>query len=511
MALPCPAATTQTVTLTTAPAADFTYPGTATLCAGSTGTLTPALGTGASAGTFSATPAGLGLNPVTGVIDLSTSAAGTYTVTNNIAASGSCAAATATATVTVNPSATATLTPGGATTFCAGDSVTLTAASTGTNQFLLNGQPITGATGTSLVVQQSGTYTVVNTAAGGCSDTSAVVTVTVNAVPSAAFTFSTAAFCLNGINPAPTITGAAGGTFSSTAGLTIDPTTGIISLATSTAGGYTVTYSVAGTCPASATQTLTLTAPAVATFGYPTATLCAGGTQPVTVTLGTGATAGAFTSTPAGLTLNATTGAVDLSSSAAGTYTVTNTVTAGAGCANATATTQVVVNATPAQPTITVQSPPSGIVILTSSAATGNQWTLNGTPIAGATGTAYTVGAAAQNGLYCVTATSAAGCVSTQACQAVAVVGTAALLPTSIVQLFPNPTADGWAVLSLTAPASADCRVLVLDAAGRAVSTSVMARGATRHELDLRSLPTGVYAVRLLTPEGSVVKRLVRQ
>ena len=68
-----------------------------------------------------------------------------------------------------------------------------------------------------------------------------------------------------------TQTGTAGGTYSSTAGLTINAATGAITPSTSTAGTYTVTYTMAagGGCAAqTATTSVTITALPVATFSY---------------------------------------------------------------------------------------------------------------------------------------------------------------------------------------------------------------------------------------------------
>ncbi|MDB5267567.1 MAG: hypothetical protein JWP58_607 [Hymenobacter sp.] len=176
---------------------------------------------------------------------------------------------------------------------------------------------------------------------------SAPVTVTVTPATTATFAYSGATFCATGTNPTPTVTGTAGGTFSSTTGLSINATTGAINLSASTAGTYTVTYTVAGTCGSSATASVTITAGQAATFSYgTTSTYCVSGTTAPAVALGTGASAGTFSSTT-GLTLNATTGAITLSSSTPGTYTVTNTVAAAGGCAAATATTTVTITAAP--------------------------------------------------------------------------------------------------------------------------------------------------------------------
>ncbi|MGZ4076302.1 MAG: beta strand repeat-containing protein, partial [Bacteroidia bacterium] len=106
----CPNSSSVTVTITSAPSAGFSYPG-SPFCQYSANPF-PTFSVGASAGTFSAVPAGLVfVNVNTGQINLSTSTPGTYTVTNSIAASGGCAAATATSSVTIIAAPVATATP----------------------------------------------------------------------------------------------------------------------------------------------------------------------------------------------------------------------------------------------------------------------------------------------------------------------------------------------------------------------------------------------------------------
>src|SRR6185436_13700456 len=104
-------------------------------------------------------------------------------------------------------------------------------------------------------------------------------------------------------------TGATGGTFSATpAGLVIDANTGVIDLVASTPNTYTITYSF-GTAPCTGTATSQVTV-----SNNPTATVsggafCATGTTTLTTT---GATGGTFSATPAGLVIDANTGAIDL-------------------------------------------------------------------------------------------------------------------------------------------------------------------------------------------------------
>ncbi len=101
----CPDVSTIQVTITLAPSADFTY-SQPDYCSDESNPL-PTFGSGASAGTFSASPAGLFfVSTNTGEINLAATTPGTYTVTNDIPASGGCSAATHSETVSVYPAAT---------------------------------------------------------------------------------------------------------------------------------------------------------------------------------------------------------------------------------------------------------------------------------------------------------------------------------------------------------------------------------------------------------------------
>ena len=92
-----------------------------------------------------------------------------------------------------------------------------------------------------------GTYTVTNTIApaGGCGGTSATSSVTITQIPAASINYTGNPFCTNLGTASVTRTGTAGGVYSSTAGLTIDPSTGAVTTTSSTPGNYTVTYTIA--------------------------------------------------------------------------------------------------------------------------------------------------------------------------------------------------------------------------------------------------------------------------
>ncbi len=171
---------------------------------------------------------------------------------------------------------------------------------------------------------------------------------TVTALPTATISYATP-FCNTSTSETVTHTGTTGGVYSSTAGLTINPTTGVINPSTSTAGTYTVTYTIAAAsgCPAvTATAVVEVNLIATANINYAGSPYCMDVTSPQAVTF-TGSAGGTYTSTPAGLTLNSTSGSVTPSTSTAGTYTVTYTIPAIASCPAVTATSTVVVNPLP--------------------------------------------------------------------------------------------------------------------------------------------------------------------
>ncbi len=292
---------------------------------------------------------------------------------------------------------------------------------------------------------------------------------------------------------------------------------GIISITGGSLAGYYYffyNWQVATEC-VSSTRTaiqVNVTQPAAASFSYPaTGSNCAGSTGTVAATLASGATAGTFTSTT-GLALDAATGAVNLATSAAGTYTVTNTVAAaGAGSCPGTATATITVNPTPARPTLTATYNGTQTT-LTSSAATGNQFYFNGSPIAGATGQSYVVnGSATTYGPYTVVVTNSFGCAS-QPSVATVVTTTRAGIAGASVRLYPNPTPTGQVTLELSGFRSAT-QLAVVDGLGRVVRHEALpaTAGVVTYQLNLSGLASGVYLLRLTNADGVETRRLVRE
>ncbi len=163
------------VSVNTLPLATITASSSTTFCAGSSVTLNANSGTGLS---YAWTNGGTSNSRTYNT-------AGSYTVT--VTDGNGCSNTSAPTVITVNPLPTATITPNGPLTFCAGNSVNLT-ASNAVSYLWSNG----ATTNTISNITNSGTFSVSITDANGCSNTAAPVVVTVNALPT-----------LNITNPAP--------------------------------------------------------------------------------------------------------------------------------------------------------------------------------------------------------------------------------------------------------------------------------------------------------------------
>jgi hypothetical protein len=294
----------------------------------------------------------LSINASTGAITPSTSTAGTYTVSYTIAASGGCAAVVATASVTITAAPSASISYAGSP-FCktltSAQSVTRTGTTGGTYSST-TGLSINASTGAiTPSTSTAGTYTVVYTiaASGGCAAVSTTTTVTITTAKAATISYTGSPWCKT-ITTSRTVTriGTSGGTYSAIpAGLMISSMSGSIIPSSSAPGTYTVRYTLAasGGCAAViATATVTITAAPTATIGYINSPFCQ------TITTGqsvsqTGTTGGVYSSSPSGLSINTSTGAVTPSTSTVGTYTVTYTIAASGGCAALIKTTTVTI------------------------------------------------------------------------------------------------------------------------------------------------------------------------
>jgi len=261
--------TTTTVTVTDVPTATISYSGNP-FCTTIT-TPQPVLlsGTGAYlGGIYSATPNGLTLNTVTGDITPGTSAGGIYTVTYTIPASGGCSSVDVATLVTITTLPISTFSYTGSP-YCSNGTNPFPAFSgggvAGTFTALPSGLVFTNtATGeVDLAASTPGTYSVTNTidASGGCPQVTSSGPITITELPAATISYTGNPFCITVSTPQPVTlngTGAyTGGTYSSDPALSLDPVSGAITPSLSTAGTYTVTYTLpaSGGCDAVAVTT----------------------------------------------------------------------------------------------------------------------------------------------------------------------------------------------------------------------------------------------------------------
>lgn len=237
-------------------------------------------------------------------------------------------------------------------------------------------------------------------------------------------------------------------------------------------------------------------------FSYASNSYCQNGSNPSPT--GTSTAGGTYSSTT-GLSINASTGTITLATSTPGTYTVTRTTPTCSSTANVT------INLVPTAPTLTSSGTPATGITLTSSAATGNQFYLNGVAVAGATGQTYLINSGTRNGSYTVTTTSAAGCTSA-ASAPVAVVVTAARTAANgpTLNVYPNPTPDGKLQVELVGTPKA-MELTVRNVLGKAVFHRSAAAGAQLLMLDLSALPAGVYVLQGRSADGTTERRFVRQ
>jgi large repetitive protein len=369
----CSATSTATsVVVNASPSATVTASGPTTICSGSNVVLSA---TSVAGNTYQWSNNGVLISGATSASYTATTS-GTYAVT--VTNASGCSATSTTTPVSVVLATAATITPSGSTSLCNGSSVVL-AANAGSS-YLWS----TGATTQSITVNTAANYSVTVTNALGCSATSTVLPVVVNAAPIATITAGgPTTFCQGGN---VVLTASSGASYVWSNGATT------ASITASTPGSYSVLITNASGCAATAAATAVTVnaAPNAAITAAGSTTFCSGGS----VTLTASAGASYLWST------GATTASISVNTAGARTVTVTNA----AGCSSTSAATTVVVNATPtasitAGGSTTICSGSS--VTLTASAGSSYAWSNGAT-------TASIV--ANTTGNYTVTVFNANGC-----------------------------------------------------------------------------------------------------
>ncbi len=410
---PCPATPTVTsnvlnVAVNPLPVVTVTASGATTFCSGGSVVLNGPTG----AASYQWNRNGTAVSGATTASYTATSS-GSYTL--NLTNSNGCSNTSAARNVVVNPLPVASVTASGPTTFCAGNSVTLT-ASTGSSYLWSN-----GATSQSITATASSNYDVVITDSNGCSATSAATAVTVNLLPNVTVTaVGATAFCAGSSVVLNVPTGAASYQWSNNGGAV----SGAVAASyTATAGGnYTVRATSSNGCSATSAST------AITVNPLPVASITTGGANPVCAGSSLALSASPNTTGNAyqwklGTTVITASSTSQLNASTAGSYTVR--VTDANGCVGTSPAYTLTTKALPPVFNLTANAATTfcagGSVTLAPNTATAYpsyQWSNNGTAIAGATSLSYR---ANTSGNYTLTLADSIGCSRTSTVRPVTV------------------------------------------------------------------------------------------
>ena len=371
-----------------------------------------------------------------------------------------------TGTVSVDANPTPLVTASGATSFCPGGSVTLTA-----NSGFAGYAWSTGALSASIQATQAGSYHVVATSPNGCQGTSAPVVVSLYSAPTAVVSVNGPTVLCTG--QSTQLTAPAGMTayaWSQGGSLLAGQTSS--TLVTAQAGTYTLSVTNGQGC-SSTSAPLVVTAsttPSAAVSASGALTFCAGDSVVLSAPLG------------AGLQYTWVGGGTSRTKTVKGSGTYTVSVSNSNGCSATSAPVTVTVYAVPVLTAQTVQTPslcPGGTVNALASAGFASYSWSNGAQGAGIS--------IAQPGTYTVVATTAEGCVRTSNSVVVTagVPATAAVVNTGAAHLCNGATA------TLQAPAGAGW-------------TYLWNNGATTQTL--ATTQAGLYSVTVTSNTGCVAQ-----
>ncbi len=477
-----------TVTANALPTATITPAGATTFCQGNSVLINANTGSGLN---YQWRKDGTNISAATS-FNYSASAAGVYKVI--ITNSNGCIDSSNAVTVIVNSLPSASITPGGATTFCQGGSVTLSANSgSGLNyQWRKDGIDISGATGISFNASVSGNYKVVVTNTNGCIDSSSALTVVVNARLGATITANgSLSFCQGGSVMLNANTGSGLSYQWKKNGLNISGASSA-SYAVNSAGNYTVVVNNASNCSDSSTAVTVVVNPLPNATITPTGDtiFCIGGSVILN------ANAGTNLSYQWKLNGNNISGAnaINYTANSAGSYQVV--VTNANACKDSSRVITVTVNPLPIAPIITL----NGLKLTTTS--TGNyQWFRNDTAISGATINNYDI---TQKGTYKLRITDVNGCSAISNSIIISNVGIRSGSIDFPFSVYPNP-ADNIIIIEGISVDETEVSFMIINALGEIVKVGNITKQKT--EIEISDLAKGVYLVRI----GDRIEKFVKE
>ena len=464
--------------------------------------------------------------------------AGTYTVVATNASSGCTNNMSSSAIITVNALPTTFNVTGGGSS-CSGSAVAigLSGSQSGVNYQLKRGTTVVqtvAGTGSPLSFTSqttAGTYTVVATnATTSCTSTMTGSATIVTGTLPALFTVTGGGVSCNGSGAPVGLSGSASGVNyqlkngSANVGTPKAGTGAAISFGNQTAAGtYTVVATNTSGCSRSMTGSVTITlgSSPTASITYNASAFCKTGAVAVTRT---GQSGGTYSSA-SGLSINSSTGAVNLATSTPGTYTVTYTFSNGT-CSN-TATTSFTINALPSASisygvnelcntgtkTVTRTGQSGGIYSSTSglniNSSTGTINLAASTPSSTPYIVTYTF---SDNHCSNTTTTSVkvVTCVSRPANPVQSLVETIAPISGNFtVRVMPNPTSN-YFTLQLNSQSYEKFKITVTDVIGRIVEQKPDVPANSTLQLGNKYHP-GVYIAEILQGKNKVVLRLIKE
>lgn len=495
-------ATTIVVISSGAPAAPTNLTGNTSLCANGTQTYSVPPVAGATSYTWNL-PTGWSGSSTTNTITVT---AGSTGGTLSVTAGNNCGTSPAlTATLTIVPPPIATISAGGPTTFCAGDSVLLS-ANTGagyTYQWKLNNVNIPGATNPTYWASVAGNYQVTVSNGANCSTTSAALTISQSPTPAGLTATSNSPICVGQTLNLNANTTTAGVNYIWTGPNSFLSTSQNPTIANTTpaaAGTYTVTAELNG-CTSTATTTVVVSNNAPATPGNISgnATLCTAGSQTYTVPQDPNVSSYTWT-LPAGWSGTSTTSSINVT---AGTAGGTISVTASNNCGNSTPQTLNVSVQQP--PTVTISQ--TGAVLATTAGFSSYQWYLNGNTISGATNQNYTT---TQSGSYYVVVNDGVCTGQSNTINVTSAISEMAKQET--ISLYPNPNQGSFTIQGTLLQNGGIVGISICDMTGRIVyNADVTIQGRQLlHYVAMSQISGGVYVIKVSSTAGLNVLSFVK-
>jgi len=392
----------------------------------------------------------------------------------------------------------ATITPSGPTDFCTGDSVTLTASSASSYLWSNN------ATTQAITVYSGGVFTVTVTNSLGCVGNSQPVSVAVSPLPANAGIISGNTTVCQGPNTVtysvPLITNATSYIWTLPSGAIGSSTTNSINViygSSATSGLIKVKgHSACGNGVESSLNVTVSPLPANAGTISGDNTVCQSQTALTYAVPAINNASSYIWTIPTGATGSSTTNSISVTfgtSSVSGNITVKGHNSCGDGTISIL---PVSISAYPPTPTITLNGN-----VLHSSAATGNQWYLNGSVISNATSQDYTV---TQNGSYTVEVTNSNGCSTISAAYVITTVTVEKLHDDNTFIIAPNPS-NG--IFRIKTSINQNFRIRIFNALGQIIYHSEI----FNPEIDLSNQPKGVYFIEFKSNDKCFNKKLILQ